>query len=181
MINICYPFVPIQLCPSSPTFCEDYANILTPVHGYFFAFQKHEYCYVYATLSNGNRISGKCHHTVLYVTYQATHNIPIIVCDPTVSQTGVPWEVPNKHCVFPTFLYTKYVTDFSNRTHMPICDGMTDGRFSSYPVHTSLQLPAAPQRSKNADGCPYHLARSCSLFLATPFCRRVTQKTNFFV
>lgn len=56
-----------------------------------------------------------------------------------------------------------------------------DGRFSSYPVHTSLQLPAAPQRSKNADGCPHHLARSCSLFLATPFCRRVTQKTNFFV
>ena len=40
--------------------------------------------------------------------------------------------------------------------------------FRSYPIHTSLQLPAPQQRSKYADGCPYHLALSRSLFLATP-------------
>ena len=149
------------------------------MYGYFFAFQKNGFFWKYATLSNGNRISGKCHHTVSYVMYQAEHNTPIIVCmSPHISQTGVPWVVPNKHCVFPTFLYTKYVTVFSKRTHMPICDGML-----TIQVVPNSYIPPAVCRAATVEICRWMPISSRILSLplsGDPFSRWVIQKTNFF-
>ena len=112
--------------------------------------------------------------------YQAKHNTPIIVCmpPPHISQTGVPWVVPNKHCVFPTFLYTKYVTVFSKRTHMPICDGMF-----TFQVVPNSYIPPAACTSATVEICRWMPLSSRTLSLplsGDPFSRWLIQKTNFF-
>jgi len=115
--------------------------------------------------------------------YQAKHNTPITVCMPPpqyLTQTGVPWVVPNKHCAFPTFLYTKYVTVFSKRTHihMPICDGMF-----TIQVLPNSYIPPAVCSSATVEICRWMplSSRTHSLPLSSdPFSRWLTHKTNFF-